>query len=299
MTTTISCLERYKLDITAIQEVRWEDAGHITSQGMTMFYSGGTKHERGVGFIVKDRIMSNIVNFKSINDRLCILELKCKWYNVIMINCYAPTEDKHDDIKTVFYDELEILYDSLPNWKPKIVIGDFNAKIGKETMYRPTIGKESLHRETNENGSMLVTFASNKNMVVSSTMFPHKNIHKQTWMSPCGRIKNQIDYVLVDNRIRSSVTDIRSMRGSSAISDHFLVRVKIHFRISVEKQRRISGNKRINRDILKTNVVKLYQDRLNEELQRINQESDINNTWEKVVQVIKDTSERIWETHKV
>lgn len=80
-----------------------------------MFYIGGTKHERGVGFIVKDKIMSNIVNFKSINDRLCILELKCKWYNVIMINCYAPTEVKHDDIKTAFYDELEILYDSLPN----------------------------------------------------------------------------------------------------------------------------------------------------------------------------------------
>lgn len=44
---------------------------------------------------------------------------------------------------------------------------------------------------------------------------------------------------------------------------------------------------------MKTNVVKLYQDRLNEELQRINQESDINNTWEKVVQVINDTSERM------
>jgi len=113
-----------------------------------------------------------------------------------MINCYAPTEDKHDDIKTAFYDEVEILYDSLPNWKPKIVLGDFNAKIGKEIMYRPTIGKESLHRETNENGSMLITFASNRNMVLSSTMFPHKNIHKQTWISPCGRIRNQIDHVL-------------------------------------------------------------------------------------------------------
>ncbi|KAL4083744.1 hypothetical protein QTP88_029060 [Uroleucon formosanum] len=87
--------------------------------------------------------------------------------------------------------------------------------------------------------------------------------------------------------------DVRSIRGNSAISDHFLVRVKIHFRISVEKQRRNSGKKRINRDILKTDVVKLNQDRLIEELQRINQESDINNTWEKVEQVIEDTSERI------
>lgn len=106
-------------------------------------------------------------------------------------------------------------------------------------MYRPTIGKESLHRETNENSSMLVTFTSNRNMVVSRTMFPHKNIHKQTWMSPCGRIRKQIDHVLVDNRIRSNVMDVRSMRGSSAISDHFLVRVKIHLRISVENREEI------------------------------------------------------------
>lgn len=47
--TTISCLERLKLDITAIQEVRWEDSGSITSQGMTMLYSDGTKYERRVG----------------------------------------------------------------------------------------------------------------------------------------------------------------------------------------------------------------------------------------------------------
>lgn len=66
-------------------------------------------------------------------------------------------------------------------------------------------------------------------------MFHHKKIHKQAWMSPCGRIRNQIDHVIVDNQIRSNIIDVRSMRGSSATSDHFLVRVKIHFRISVEK----------------------------------------------------------------
>jgi len=115
----------------------------------------------------------------------------------------------------------------------------------------------------NENGSMIVTFESNRNMAISSTIFPHKNIHKQTWISPCGRIRNQIDHVLADKRIRSNDIDVRRMKGSSAISNHFLVRIKIHFRISVEKQKRNAERKRINRDILKINVIKLYQDRLN------------------------------------
>ena len=37
----------------------------------------------------------------------------------------------------------------------------------------------------------------------------------------------------------------------------------------------------------------MYQERLNEEMQLISQEVDINNTWEKIAQVIKDTSERV------
>jgi len=54
LTTISSCLERYKFDITAIQEVRWEDSGSITSQEMTIVYSGGTKYERGVGLIERE-----------------------------------------------------------------------------------------------------------------------------------------------------------------------------------------------------------------------------------------------------
>jgi len=90
-----------------------------------------------------------------------------------------------------------MLYHSLPADKPKIVIGDFNAKIGKETIYKPTIGSESLHEESNDNGYRLISFAAARNMTISSTCFPHKNIHKQTWISPCG-------YVRKPNRPHSS-----------------------------------------------------------------------------------------------
>lgn len=104
LTTSLPCLERYKMDITAIQEVRWTSSGSSKSQGMTIFYSGGDKHERGVGFIIKENLLPQITNFKPINDRLCYIELKCKWYNLILINCYSPTEDKNGRIKIEFYD---------------------------------------------------------------------------------------------------------------------------------------------------------------------------------------------------
>jgi len=60
----------------------------------------------------------------------------------------------------------------------KILLGDFNAKVGRETIFKPTIGEESLHQDSNDNGFRLVNFATSKNMVLKSTMFPHRNIHK-------------------------------------------------------------------------------------------------------------------------
>jgi hypothetical protein len=47
---------------------------------------------------------------------------------------------------------------------------------------------------------MEVNIATSKNLVVKSTMFPHRDIHKYTWTSPDGKTNNQIDHVLIDRR---------------------------------------------------------------------------------------------------
>jgi len=55
----------------------------------------------------------------------------------------------------------------------KILLGDFNAKVGREIIFKPTIGQESFHQDSNDNGFRLVKFVTSKNLVVKSTMFPH------------------------------------------------------------------------------------------------------------------------------
>jgi hypothetical protein len=78
-----------------------------------------------------------------------------------------------------------------------ILVGVFNAKGGREDIFKPTIGNEHLHKISNDNGAGVVIFATSKNLTVKSTMFQH-NIHKYARMSPDGKTYNQIDHILRD-----------------------------------------------------------------------------------------------------
>jgi hypothetical protein len=42
----------------------------------------------------------------------------------------------------------------------KILLGDFNPKIGREDIFKPTLWKESLHELSNDNAVRLVNFAT-------------------------------------------------------------------------------------------------------------------------------------------
>jgi hypothetical protein len=69
-----------------------------------------------------------------------------------------------------------------------ILLGDFNAKLGRENIFKPSIGNDRLHEISNDNGIRVVNFATSKNLTIKSTMFPHRNIHKVTWTSPDGNM---------------------------------------------------------------------------------------------------------------
>ena len=84
----------------------------------------------------------------------------------------------------------------IPKYHMKMLLGDFKAKVGRENIFKPTIGQESLHQDSNDNGVRLVNFATSQNLVVKSTMFSHRNIHKYTWTSLDGKTHNQIDHVI-------------------------------------------------------------------------------------------------------
>jgi hypothetical protein len=103
--------------------------------------------------------------------------LRGQWCHIIVLNVHTSTEDKTDDVKDSFCEELERVFDKFLKYHMKILVGDFSVKVGREDIFKPTIGNESLQEASNDNGVRLVNFATSKNLRVKGTMFPHRNIH--------------------------------------------------------------------------------------------------------------------------
>ena len=154
-----------------------------------------------------------------VSDRLSYIVLRGRWRNIIVVNVHAPSEEKSDESKGSFYEELEQVLDHFQKYHMKILLGDFNAQVGRENIFNPTTGQKSLHQDSSDNGVRLANFATSKNLV-KSTMFPHLNIHQYTCTSPDGKTHSQIDHVLIDRRWHSSVLDVRSFRGADCDTDH-------------------------------------------------------------------------------
>jgi len=97
--------------------------------------------------------------------------------------------------------------------------------------------KYTLHNETNDNGLRLCQFAEMYNLLISSTIYKHKKIHKGTWKDPANKIVNQIDDILICKRRASTIQDVRTLRGPDCDSDHFLVRAIIKQKITTNYEK--------------------------------------------------------------
>ena len=56
-----------------------------------------------------------IIRWRPVTDRICVLRMKGKFFNYSLINAYAPTNDKPDDVKNEFYERLDKTYRSAQN----------------------------------------------------------------------------------------------------------------------------------------------------------------------------------------
>jgi hypothetical protein len=161
-------ISKYKLDLAGVQAVRWDGGCTEPAGEYTFFYGKGNEiHELGTGIIIHKKIISAVKRVEFVSDRMSYTILRGRWCNIIVLNVHAPTEEKIYYMKYRFYEEP---YEHL--------LRDFSAKAGREEILKPTIWNKSLHEISNDKEVRAVNFATSKNPIVKSTMFPHYNIHK-------------------------------------------------------------------------------------------------------------------------
>ena len=179
-----------------------------------------------------------LMEWKPIDNRIIYARFFSRYVKLLIIQVYAPTNEANVEDKDNFYEQLQTVVDSVHKHDMLIVMGDLNAKVGEDNEGYENIIRSHGVGERNDNGERLVDFCGLNNLVVTGTIFPHKLIHRQTWTSPGGKTKNQIDHVLVSRQHRTSVMDTKAMRGADIASDHQLVQSKIKLKLK-RKQKAI------------------------------------------------------------
>jgi len=84
-------------------------------------------------------MLSSVKRVEFVSDRLSYIVLRGCWRNIVVVNVHAPSEERSDESNDSFYEELEQVFDHFQKDHMKMLLGDFNAKVGRENIFKPTI----------------------------------------------------------------------------------------------------------------------------------------------------------------
>ncbi|XP_030761955.1 craniofacial development protein 2-like [Sitophilus oryzae] len=261
----------------------WTGSGRIHSMDKIFYYSGNNTgtHSNGVGILVDESLSNSVCNFVPVSDRCMMIQIEGTPLNVNIIQTYAPTSESSEEELERWYDELEQVYKLTKQHDINIIMGDMNAKVG-EGPINNIVGKYGLGVR-NERGERLIEFCQDHNMTITNTLFKLPKRRLYTWRSPQDNgiriVRNQIDFILINQRFRSSVKSAKTFPGADINSDHNPVVANIKLKLKFTgKNIRIKNR---HQDVEKRRrKIKQSSPEVNDALQEVrNSEEDINTTW--------------------
>ena len=173
--------------------------------------------------MLSQKARRSLQGYNPVSPRVITARFSAKPLNITVIQVYAPTSMSSNKDIDDFYGELEEVLNDSPKKDINVIMGEWNAKIGRDLDGWETEMGRSGYGERNERGERLLDFAVQHNMYICNTKFQQKPCRKWTWVSPNGDVKNMIDLILIDKRWISSVQQCRSFQEADIESDHSLV----------------------------------------------------------------------------
>ena len=191
----------------------------------------------GIGFVVGKRLLPYLQTSRVISDRVAVISFRFGKPDppISVAIAYGPTSPRctaNPQLREDFYQQLQAAVDTIPKREVTVLMGDMNAKVGKRcsTDTYSCLGAWSKgHR--NDNGEAFLEFCDQSDLIITNSLFQHASRHITTWQGyirGLGEhesipIYNQIDYITVSQRYKTSVKDARSWAGCTLPSDHRLV----------------------------------------------------------------------------
>ena len=265
-------LARYKLDILGVQETRLQeqeiDLGDHKLYLSDSWLSGVKSRQGGVGVAVKKSLINSIVEQVALSERICYVKFAAqRRANLAVVVCYAPTNEASLQEKDLFWSQLSDLVSSFKHRERICVIGDLNAEPGHQLNDTMSCRGPFGMGEENENSEKLLSFCTSHKLLVGGTWFQHRQVHRYTFNPPDPSCrKKMLDHILFAERYRGCLTNVRSRRGKTTITDHELVIAEVSMKLLSKKScftPRISSAKlqdETTRDLF-TQEVKLHLDK--------------------------------------
>ncbi|KAK3506607.1 hypothetical protein QTP70_011017 [Hemibagrus guttatus] len=281
-------MERRKVDILCVQETRWKGSkARSIGAGFKLFYYGVDSKRNGVGVVLKEEFVRNVLEVKRVSDRVMSLKLEIEGVMLNVVSGYAPQVGCELEEKERFWSELDEVMESIPTGERVVIGADFNGHVGEgNTGDEEVMGRFGV-KERNLEGQMVVDFAKRMDMGVVNTYFQKREEHRVTYKS--GGRSTQVDYILCRRGNLKEISDCKVVVGESVARQHRMVVCRMTLMVCKKKRSEIEK---------KTKWWKLKKEECCEEFrqklrQALGGQVVLPDDWETTAEVIRETGKKV------
>ncbi|KAK3550698.1 hypothetical protein QTP70_002384 [Hemibagrus guttatus] len=150
-------MERRKVDILCVQETRWKGSkARSIGAGFKLFYYGVDSKRNGVGVVLKEEFVRNVLEVKRVSDRVMSLKLEIEGVMLNVVSGYAPQVGCELEEKERFWSELDEVMESIPTGERVVIGADFNGHVVEGNRGDEEVMGKFGVKEGNLEGQMVV-----------------------------------------------------------------------------------------------------------------------------------------------
>ncbi|KAK3548078.1 hypothetical protein QTP70_004506 [Hemibagrus guttatus] len=281
-------MERRKVDILCVQETRWKGSkARSIGAGFKLFYYGVDSKRNGVGVVLKEEFVRNVLEVKRVSDRVMSLKLEIEGVMLNVVSGYAPQLGCELEEKERFWSELDEVMESIPTGERVVIGADFNGHVGEgNTGDEEVMGKFGV-KERNLEGQMVVDFAKRMDMAVVNTYFQKREEHRVTYKR--GGRRTQVEYILCRRGNLKEISDCKVVVGESVARQHRMVVCRMTLLVCKTKRSKIEKKTKWW-NLKKEECCEEFRQKLR---QALGGQVVLPDDWETKVEVIRETGRKV------